>query len=1448
MNSLSLPGVRVLLVGTGTHVAGSPLSDVAAVRRSVEMLEHVLVERCGLDPADLSTVHDPATPQELGGAITRAANEAESVLLIYYVGHGLVGSTDGELYLATSGTDDLVEGLAYKALPFSAVREALSRCRARSTVVVLDCCFSGRARGAYGAAAADGFTAGAVRGTHMLAAAAHDEAALARPGEECTAFTGRLVRFLTQGDPTRGQWLTLSDVYDHLDRALAADGLPRPRQHVSDTSGRLVLAPNAVVPRVVEVPVEQPVDGTCPYRGMDRYDAQDARVFFGRDHAIGELVGRLNERRGGPFVVIGPSGSGKSSLLRAGLLPAIEAGALPGWANTPTRVFTPGEHPMANLNAHLTPGAVVVVDQFEEVFTADEGERHEFVRALCAAEQSLVIIGVRADFYGRCMAHPELVPALRDNTGLIAPMTNAELRDVIEKPALAAGLELEPGLADLVLRDLRAGHTEFDAAGALPLLSYALLATWQRRRSSVLTLAGYQAGGGIWESVSQRAETTYATLGPDVQETARRTLLRMVRVGTGADHTRRRAPLTELLTGADTDSVRQVLDVFAGDRLVTVDADSATITHESLLRAWPRLAQWIERDGADLVLHQQIADATHQWVNLDCDAGALYRGRTLTEAELWRDNRGNDVELTTLEREFLDASSAARRGREEEAERRRAGVRRQNRRLRVLTAGLAVLLLVAAVTTVFAMRQQRSAQEQQRTATARLLVSQAEDARAKDPHLALQLGIAAERIHSDSQTRASLVGTLAGTAYRGTLTGYAEPVNAVAFSADSKTLATVSQDPRKEGQTTYSVTVITMWDMTSAPPRRLDRQLRLDKNRSKVVAFSPSGGVLVAPGETETKLALWDVRDPRDPRWQGAMDLGDRQDVVAVAYAPDGRTLAVATDNSVALWDVSDPAAPRSLATVPAGVEGRVDSIAYAPDGKLVAAGSDEGVVLWDVVDPARPRQLGGPLVGRSPVAFGVGGRLLATHDKDPNSKNQNAFVLWDVTAAAGPTRIGTPMTGNNSAVAFAPKANTVATTGYDGTATLWDITDPARPTKSGDPLSGHVGFALALAFAPDGRTLVTAGQDKVALVWDLTDLGQPVRRDSAAAVADSLRYRSDSRAVASRSSDNSVALWDLGDLDRPVRQETFTEGTSTELSPDGKLIAVRNGGEITLWDVSDIAHPVRRGPPLTGGGTPAEFSPDGRMLITGDKDKSVLWDLSDAEHPVQRIQGDELPAVIVLVAEFTADSRTLAVANIYGGEVTLWDVSNPAHPSKQDTKVPGADNPGVTALAFTPDSRILATGRSDHTIQLWDVTDRARPARVGQPLVGPGDPNGNIHALNSPVLVLGMAFSGNGRILATTNKAKNLILWDTTDPAAAHDLGPPITTTGDLVMQLRFSPDNTTLTTVDIRGDVVPWDITGVVALQDHAAEHACGITGTGLDEHAWSRFVPGLPYQPTC
>ncbi|WP_028048465.1 WD40 repeat domain-containing protein [Cellulomonas sp. URHD0024] len=1486
-SALDMPGTHVLLIGGSAHVEGSALPSVPAVGRSVDALRQTLVEQCGVDAAHVRVLHDPADPGQLGSAITEAANQAESVLLVYYVGHGLIGPMDGQLYLGTYSTDDLIEGLAYKALPYSAVREALARSRARLMVVVLDCCFSGRADGAYGAAAADAFAASAVRGTHVLTSAAADESALAPPGDEYTAFTGQLLRLLHEGDPTRPESLTLLDAYEWLDRTLPAHGAPRPRQHASDTSGQLVLARNPAFTPVTSTPAEPPADVPCPYRGMDRYDAQDAHYFFGREDAIDDVL-RLIAVGTGPFMVVGPSGSGKSSLLHAGLIPALERGALPGSAGWRCRVMTPGEQPTATLERTLRGAddrtrTILIVDQLEELFTAcaDEDERVAFLHQLSTTGDHVrVVLGLRADFFGRCMTYPELVAVLRDSTYLMVPMTDVELRDVIEKPAREVGLALEPGLTDLILRDLRAGHAEFDVAGALPLLSYALLTTWQRRAGTTMTLAGYQAGGGIWESVSRRAEATYSALSPAAQDVARRTLLRMVHISADADHTRRRARTAELTGRADATTVAQVLDAFARDRLTMADNETVTITHESLLRAWPRLRQWIERDSADLVIHQQISDAAERWAQLGRDDGGLYRGRALTEAELWREARDNERELSPLDRQFLDASSAERRAAAEEAERRHAGERRQNSRLRLLTLGLSVLVVVALAASGIAGLQTRSAQaqrgtaqEQQHIATARLLVSQAEAARATDPNLALQLGIAAQRIHPDPQTGASLVGTLTGTRYAGRISGlsrqatvsYAPAGHLLATGHTVRTRVAVDQSasvglgteagpsgpsasaPSASASPTYITTfqaAITLWTVPGAgAPRRMGAPILIDNADRSFVVFAPDRQILLTSDDDNNAVVFWDVSDPARPSRLGTLDAGQHVTISAVAYSRDGRQLATVEDDSLALWDVGDPAHPRRLGTQPTARE-RVSSVAFSSDGRLIATGDDEGVVLWDVGDPTHPHQVGVPLAARNPVTFSPSSPVLATHDK--SDEDANAFVLWDVDQPDSPRRLGT-MGGNNEGMAFSPDGQTVATTGFGGTSTLWDVTDPAAPVRTGDPLVGHTGFVGTATFSPDGTSLGTASSDESVILWNLTDVGRPAQTGEPVAHVDALVLPADGRALVAGGDGHLVSLRELegGTKQRTLAQDV--PGGWATISPDGRLLATpASDGSMTLWDISEPTQPVRISTTPPGSGAPVMFSPDNRLLITGDEDTSYLWDVSDPRHPVRRV--DTLPAVIVLAAAFSPDGRTLAVANIYDRAATLWNVSDPKHPTERPTTLPVEAFTNVTGLAFSPDSSTLATGRADGTIALWNVSRPEKPTRVGQLLIGPSDVHGNGGAVNSDVSVSALSFSPDGRILATTHLAAGLILWDVTDVNAPTQFGPPVPLSTRPAFQVLFSPTGRTVATIGVDHKATLWDVSGVVDLQRHAAQTACTITGKGLDATAWKTYASGLPYQDTC
>ena len=426
------------------------------------------------------------------------------------------------------------------------------------------------------------------------------------------------------------------------------------------------------------------VERACPYKGLASFDVGDADAFFGREQLVAELVARLP---GATLLgVVGPSGSGKSSIVRAGLSAALGSGALPGSEDWAQLVIRPGEHPLDELAGARRGGngkkLLLVVDQLEEVFTLcrDDAERMVFLDALTRpAPDETIVIAVRADFYGRFAALPALASLLAENHVLVGPMKAEDLRRAIELPSRKAGLNVEPALVDALVADV------VDEPGGLPLLSTALVELWQHREGRTLRLETYRRSGGVRGAVARIADEAYEGFTPEQQETARAILLRLASVA-GDDAVRRRAPLSELELETNEDAAA-VVAVLTESRLVTVSEDGLEVAHEALLREWPRLSAWLEDDAEGRRLHGHLIRAAREWDDEGRDPAELYRGARLAAALDWAAEHG--TELNELESAFVAESRALA-----EAESRR--IRRTNRRLRLLLAG-AVVFLAAAV-------------------------------------------------------------------------------------------------------------------------------------------------------------------------------------------------------------------------------------------------------------------------------------------------------------------------------------------------------------------------------------------------------------------------------------------------------------------------------------------------------------------------------------------------------------------------------------------------------------------------------------------------------------------------------------------------------------------------------------------------------------------------------
>ncbi|MCY0937155.1 helix-turn-helix domain-containing protein [Streptomyces sp. H34-S4] len=1203
-------------------------------------------------------------------------------------------------------------------------------------------------------------------------------------------------------------------------------------------------------------------DGACPYRGLSAFTPQDAQWFFGRERATAALVERVHDRLGhGPLLLVARSGAGKSSLLSAGLVPALRSGGFPvagadGW---PVVRFTPTAHPLRELleatartvagDLGVTPaqlGArpelllesvhrlthrsgpfsgsdgrqqptvrpVLLVDQFEELFTlcADEEERRAFVRVLRAVAASpaapagydpaVVVLGVRADFSGECLDLPELAAVFSDGLFVLPPMSVAELRESITRPAELAGLVLEPGLVPLLLRDAGVGRDGSggadgsgpdggghdgggrdgagpDGAGpdtwpgeapssALPLMSHALMATWQRREGSTLTVAGYSYAGGIQGAVARSAEQVFARLYPAEQRMVRRLLVRLVHIADGAGPTRRRMSRAALLEGqADTARAAAALDAFVRARLISTDSETVEITHEALLHAWPRLRGWIHADRAGLLVHQQLAQAADEWVGEARDPSVLYRGSRLTTARAWADELDGRSRLGPREAAFLDASRAA-----EEA-------RRSQDRLRVrlhqrMLATLVVLLLLALTAGGVAYQQRAGALGQERTARSQALAARSVALAAGQPEASMLLAEEAYRAEATPEARGALLSTQSQP-FQARLGGHGGPVNAVAFAPDGRLLATAGSDGKVLVRRVADRSTVAAF---TAP------------GRVRTVAFSPDGRTLAA-GSTDGPVRLWSVGagggtvSLLPPSTAGAR---------AVAFAPDGATLAVASaDGTIQLWDPAGEHRERAVLT---GHTARVNALAYTPDGRsLVSAGADGTVRLWDTrrAEPAAVLEgHAGEVLG---AAFAPDGRTVATGGVDRTVR------LWDVAGRRATATLSGHSDDVNS-VAYTPDGTTVVSGGGDGTTRLWDV----RGGRLTATLAGHTDYVLGVAVDPAGALLATAAFDQTVVLWDLRG---PVLTARPFTEVWHAAYSPDGKLLATADADHTVLVWDVAGR-RVLATFTGHGGTvfSVAFAPDGRTLASAGAdGTVRLWDTTTRS-PLATLNGHTGTVFAAAFAPDGRTLASAGADGTVrLWDTT-TRSPLATLIGHTDFANDVA---FSPDGRTLASA---GDDLTvrLWDVAG-RRPLAALSGHAGA----VRAVAFGPDGRTLASSGNDGTVRLWDTEQR----RVTAVLTG--------HTGSAR----GIAFSPDGRTLASSGNDRTVRLWD----VPGHRLRAALSGHTNAVWGVVFSPDGRTLASSSNDGTVRLWNPDPGSRLAD-----ICRMTDH-LEPQERHTLVPGLP-----
>ncbi|MGZ4184114.1 MAG: nSTAND1 domain-containing NTPase [Solirubrobacteraceae bacterium] len=1186
----------------------------------------------------------------------------------------------------------------------------------------------------------------------------------------------------------------------------------------------------------------------CPFKGLAAFESSDAEFFCGRDRIVSELIARLAEW---PLVgILGPSGIGKSSLMRAGVLPALRAGALPGSAGWRQVLLRPGKDPARELERALggeTEGAVagpgrgqrtvLAVDQLEDLFTVceDDSLRREFLERLVALagdheRRTLVLCTLRADFYGRLSVYPRFGELLSRSHALVGPMDRAELREAIERPATRAGLEVEDGLVEVLSAEVA------DEPGSLPLLSTTLLELWRARDGRLLRLQDYRATGGVRSGVARIAESAYTRLSDAERRVARDLLLRLADVGEGSPE-RRLVSLSEVnaISG-----VNGVLAALTDARLLTVGAGTVELSHEALLREWPRYRGWLEEDRVARQVHSHLRGAANEWDARGRDAGDLYRGARLAAALEFRSQHPDRMDR--LEREFVSSSQLEA---DREAERQRV----QNRRLRALLVAAAVLLVLTAVAGVVAVvGQQRASRNAQladaatRAALGRQLGAEALGEQRLDvAALLAREGVALDR---SPQTEGTLLTTLLRSpAVLGTFPLPTDSTPHVAVSPDGRTLVVGDSvtgsvqfyDARSRalerrrlsdfvGDQPPVYSADGSWLVYSSGTSLIVRDARTLALRQRLVLGAPyrqqlaadvsEGSTLVAPDGRTVYYAYWLMDAAGEPaqayiaRWAlssgrplGTVRVGSGP-LLAVRLLHRGARLVVVTAHDVATYNASTLRQVRALAIRPAPL--LPSAAAISPDTSTLAIGSQDGSVSFVDADTGRLRR-------------GLGGQ-------------HSAAVA--------------------SAV-YSPSGRTAMSVGDDGKLIVWDPRSGRRLVALPGP-AGHVQDAQV---SPDGSTLYTAGTGGVMLAWDLTGargFGRSVRLsptlpccDSVTPEAPAFALSPDGTEFAVAMSGSRVGIFSATTLRREMSFETGSRGrpvTALAWSPTGETLAVgAHDGIVQIWDLSGSPRLQRSlvgFAPLPGQIEAIQslaFSPDGQSLAASDKSEGsavghnisspvatlAIWDVGTGSMvitPAELGAGAGLTASDVLA--FSPDGKLLAASLLTGG-VRVFDPSS-------GRVVRTLADPGneTVSLAFAPTGNVLAGGTLGGTVELWDpVTGK----RLAQPLLADSSAISDI------------AFDPSGRRFATAGLHDATVkVWFT---GSLEQEGPRLAADPDATAAAAFRPGQQGLLVVDDQGGAFTWPMS--LASWE---ERACSLAGRNLTQAEWAQFVSGPRYASVC
>jgi WD40 repeat protein len=1128
-----------------------------------------------------------------------------------------------------------------------------------------------------------------------------------------------------------------------------------------------------------------PPDPThAPYRGLVPYDLDDDESYFGRDREIDICLQRLT---GSPLLaVVGPSGCGKSSLVRAGIASRLRR------TGRPIVVLGPGSDPCAALDtAQQTAGptTVLVVDQLEELFAPEipADIAGQFLDELIARlDTAPVVVALRGDHVGSVSVNPRFARHVEAGLHLVGPMTEEELRDVIERPAQRAGLRLEPGLVELLLSDTRG------EPGGLPLLSFALAETWANRDGRVLTVDGYLATGGLRQAIGTSAERLYDGLPEHERSLAKALFLRLVTSAPDGEAIRQRVQPDSIITD---DEHRRVVDMYVRSRLVIAGDDGLEVAHEALVREWPRLRTWLDDDIDGQRILRHLTVTAESWDGLGRPDSELYRGVRLAQADEWRAR--TEPDLTPAERTFLDTSVSHDRAEVDAQAQRMRHQARQNRRLRTLLTGTAALLVVALLAGVLAARQARRADRAAVAADARRVGTRA--LLTDDVDEALLLAVQGVRLDESLDTRANLLAALSrDPALIGVTRGDGTSFISAELSPDGEVAAVGRAWSGLSFYSTSTRELLGTYEDVAA----WKTEFRPDGKQLVVSAQDRLGDF--GPFPTPA-VRLVDTRTLKDEPIQLG---GTPEDIWPGAphYSGDGRFLAVPFESSVLVWDLASPAAPK----LSVQVSGEGPAVALSPDGGLLYVGTADPPTIA-AYEVTTGRMVRSAAVPGSLIRISPDGGLLATVDDDE-------IVVVDASTFAerarlrGHTRLVEDLEFSDDGILLASGAD-------DHSAIVWDVaTGQAR-----EQVQGRSGGAWGVALSSDDATLYTAGLESALLTWDLRGdrrwiphlpVAEPVTNTT-----DYTELSPTGEAVAYISS--SPEKWTVQFLDVATGRRGPVIDTGHRVygwwawSPDGeKFTTTGADGFVRVWDrrTSELVKERQVAPGHIAG---LDYAGSGEHVVVGERAGTISMIDAQTLEPY----GKPVDVDMRIVFAFAGPDAHTAVA-VGGHELALVDL--------EDGRIVHRMQMGLVPSGsgdFSPDGRRFALGGIAGELRMLDVEggEWVSPPRVAHR----GTTGWASFAPDGAMLVTGGSDGAVGLWEGRTGAPLSMVV-----PARSDVFASPV-----------VLPDGNTVLIASQDGTISTWDTT-----VQHSLETACRIAGRNLTRDEWHDVLGNRTYQESC